>query len=155
MKPVITAFFLAFPINLCSLLTAFDCIASLKYKVDVCWLHLNWWSISTLSSFNNLVASVPLSYVFNLCNTQLSVLLRKMAWNFVRVSYNVIIVKPVNYLFFQPLFLKCAEDLNVFTSSSNSIVVSKLCKSALPRYVNRLFRYVLNNKGSNIERWSK
>ena len=60
--------FSTFFINLRNLLRAFKYIAALESKIDTFLLNLNSWSISTPCSFTDLVVSMSLSLLSNLCD---------------------------------------------------------------------------------------
>ena len=46
----------------------------------MCWLNMSWWIIYMPSSFTDLVVPILLSCISNLCDTELSILLRAVAW---------------------------------------------------------------------------
>ena len=81
-KTIYYCCFSLFLMNFSNLHIAFSCMAALKHNFDICWMKLNWLSISTPSNFTGLVVSISLFYIFNLCVVWFPFLLFIIiAWN--------------------------------------------------------------------------
>ena len=74
-KAVYHCCFSLFPMNFVNLQIAFSCMAALKNNFDKYWLKLSWLSIFIASNFTDLVVSISLLYIFDLCVIWFSLLL--------------------------------------------------------------------------------
>lgn len=150
MRLFIIAALFSFSHNLLNLLRAFNYIAALESKVDLSWLNLSWCSFSTPISFTECVVSILLSYRFNLFDTELSVLLRTVAWN---LSGLVIIWLLLNKsIACFASFSKVRRRSLIFLQEAVMVLSSaKSSESESCRYKNRSFRNASNNSGPNIE----
>ena len=133
-----------FPMNFANPHIAFSCMAALEHKFDICWFKLSWLSISIPSNFTDLVVSISLLYIFNLCVFWFALLLFIIiAWN---LSGLAIMLSFLN---------QSTADSDSFSSVRRRpfrfLQVTKLCESDFVSHKSKSFIKMLNRIGPSIE----
>ena len=147
-KLFIIAILSLFPMNFADLHIAFSCMTLLEYNFDICWLKLSWLSISISSNFTDLIVSISLLYIFNLCVIAFFLLLFIIAWNLSGLAIMLLVLNQSSAD--SDSFSSVRRRLFRFLQATAMVLSSaKLCKSdfvyhTITRFASVLSAYIVS-----------